>query len=291
METQQTINFNRITEAIRYINENFRTQPELEEIAAKVNLSPFHFQRLFSEWAGVSPKKFLQYISVEYAKQLLQQKDITLADAAFNAGLSGTGRLHDLFISIEGMTPGEYKKGGAQLLIQYSLVETPFGRAIIASTTKGVCYMAFFEDEAVAVSELQQHFPGAQYKQEVTIMQKNALKIFDTQKEQPGHIRLHLKGTPFQVKVWQALLKIPSGDVSTYASVAGIIGRPGASRAVGTAVGDNPVAYLIPCHRVIRSTGILGEYHWGSARKAAMIGWEASKINAAVTDDKEIGIV
>jgi len=277
-ETEKT-NFSRIEEAIGYINNNFKTQPSLEEIAKNIHLSPYHFQRLFTEWAGVSPKKFLQYISVEYAKNMLKKHQSTLSDAAFETGLSGTGRLHDLFINIEGMTPGEYRNGGENLFINYSYAESPFGNILVASTAKGICYMAFADDEKEGLKTLQKNFPNARYKQMVDLIQQNALYIFTHDWKKLSNIKLHLKGTPFQIKVWETLLKIPMGQLSNYGTIANQIENPKASRAVGSAIGDNPVAFLIPCHRVIQSTGNFGQYHWGSNRKTAMIGWEAAKIH------------
>jgi AraC family transcriptional regulator, regulatory protein of adaptative response / methylated-DNA-[protein]-cysteine methyltransferase len=277
MEIKSFAHYDTIKKAIEYISLHFREQPSLDEIAKEVNLSPFHFQRIFTEWAGVSPKQFLQYLNVEYAKSLLKEKQATLFDTAIDTGLSGTGRLHDMFIRIEGMTPGEYKNGGEKLSINYSFAETPFGSMIVASTQKGVCYMAFFEDGAEAFDELKKQFPNAKFYQKTDPFQQNALQIFSKDWKNMQEIKLHLKGTPFQIKVWEALLKIPVGELSTYSSIASILNNAKASRAVGSAVGDNPVAYLIPCHRVIRSTGVFGQYHWGPSRKAAMIGWEAAK--------------
>jgi AraC family transcriptional regulator of adaptative response/methylated-DNA-[protein]-cysteine methyltransferase len=282
MNSQEIINYQRIEQAINYIRLNFKDQPNLDDVAEKVNLSPFHFQRLFTDWAGISPKKFLQYLSLDYAKSLLKEKQATLFDAAFETGLSGTGRLHDLFINIEGMTPAEYKNGGKALAINYSFAETPFGHIIVASTAKGVCYMAFADDRDIAFGELLKAFPNAEYTQVVDAIQQEALFIFKKDWSLLSNIKLHLKGTSFQLKVWEALLNIPVGGLSTYAAVANAIEQPTASRAVGSAVGDNPVAFLIPCHRVIKSTGEFGQYHWGAARKSAMIGWEAAKINMPV---------
>jgi len=272
--------YERIKKAIEFIHSNFQQQPDLDAVAKEVYLSPFHFQRLFKDWAGVSPKKFLQYISLQHAKQLLQHH--TVADTAYETGLSGSGRLHDLFINIEGMTPGEYKNGGEQLHINYSFAESPFGNIIVASTAKGICHLAFADDEKAALKQLQSQFPNASFKQVVDKIQQNALFIFTQDWKDLSKIKLHLKGTPFQIKVWEALLKIPMGDVSTYSGIANTINNPNASRAVGTAIGDNPVAFLIPCHRVIRSTGEFGQYHWGSVRKKAMLGWEAAKTNPEV---------
>ena len=280
MNTQQIINYQRIANAIEYMQQNFKDQPDLDAVAQKVHLSPFHFQRLFTDWAGVSPKKFLQYLSIEHAKIILKENKITLFDAAFETGLSGTGRLHDLFIKIEGMTPGEFKNGGEKLSINYSFAESTFGNILVASTSKGICHITFADDEQRALEEFKNNFPNAQLKQMVDMIQQNALYIFTHDWSKLHQIKLHLKGTDFQVKVWEALLKIPMGKLSTYGSIAASIDKPKASRAVGTAIGDNPVAFLIPCHRVIQSTGSFGQYHWGSVRKTAMIGWEAAKTNA-----------
>jgi AraC family transcriptional regulator of adaptative response/methylated-DNA-[protein]-cysteine methyltransferase len=276
---EQEINYQRIEASITFINENFKKQPTLDEVAEKVHLSPHHFQKIFKEWAGVSPKKFLQYLSIEYAKDILKEKQATLFDAAYETGLSGTGRLHDLFVNIEGMTPGEFKNGGENLIINYSFAESPFGNILVGSTSKGICYMAFADDEKKSFMDLNNKFPKAQLKQITDIMQQNALYIFRHDWSKLGEIKLHLKGTDFQLKVWEALLKIPIGQLSTYGLVAKAIQKPEASRAVGTAIGSNPVAYLIPCHRVIQSTGNFGGYMWGATRKAAIIGWEAAKMN------------
>jgi len=279
MNAQETINYRRIEEAINYIKLNFKNQPDLDEVAEKINLSPFHFQRLFTDWAGISPKKFLQYLSLDYAKGILKNNQATLFDTAFETGLSGTGRLHDLFMNIEGMTPAEYKNGGKALTINYSFAESPFGNIIVASTPKGICYMAFADDMAEAFSSLQAQFPNAQYIQMVDIAQQNALFIFKKDWSQLSAIKLHLKGTSFQLKVWEALLNIPMGGLSTYSAIAKNVQSPNASRAVGSAVGSNPVAFLIPCHRVIKSTGEFGQYHWGATRKSAIIGWEAAIVS------------
>ncbi len=277
MNTQDQLNYTRIAEAIEYIRSHFKEQPNLDEVAEKVHLSPFHFQRLFSEWAGTSPKKFLQYISVQHAKKLLKEEQATLFDTAYETGLSGTSRLHDLFINIEGMTPAEYKNGAKNLDINYSFAESPFGNLIVASTVKGVCFMGFYEDEPTAFAALRAHFPHAQFSRKLDMIQQNALFIFQNDWSKLHEIKLHLKGTDFQLKVWETLLKIPMGQLATYGTIAQKIGNPNASRAVGTAIGSNPVAFLIPCHRVIQSTGTFGGYMWGPTRKTAMIGWEGAK--------------
>ena len=275
--TQHETNYQRIAEAIEYINSNFREQPNLDEVAEKVAMSPFHFQRMFTEWAGVSPKKFLQYITVSNAKKILKENGATLLDTALETGLSGTGRLHDLFINIEGMTPGEYRNGGEELSINYSFAESPFGNLLVASTSKGICHLAFADDEVAALNVLRAKFPNAAYRQMTDMVQQNAMFIFTHDWSKLNQIKLHLKGTAFQLKVWEALLKIPMGQLTTYGTIAKQIAQPNASRAVGTAIGDNPVAFLIPCHRIIQSTGLFGGYHWGPTRKAAIIGWEAAQ--------------
>jgi len=278
METQHQIDYHRIAQAIDYLKLNYKRQPSLDEAAEHVHLSPFHFQRMFKDWAGVTPKAFLQYLSVEHAKAILKEQQASLFDAAFESGLSGTGRLHDLFIKVEGMTPGEYKNGGRDLQINYSFVESPFGTLIVASTPKGICHMAFADEgDNAAFADLKERFPNAQYQQLTDKIQQNAIFIFTQDWDKLSEIKLHLKGTPFQLKVWETLLKVPMGGLTTYAQLAGQVDNHKASRAVGSAVAGNPVALLIPCHRVIKSTGEIGQYHWGSPRKTAIIGWEAAK--------------
>ena len=267
----------KIAEAIAYLQKHIQDQPDLNQVADHVNLSPFHFQKLFTEWAGVSPKQFLQYLSIEYAKNILLTTSSTLFDTAHETGLSSTSRLHDLFVTIEGMTPGEYKNGGKNLMIQYSIQECIFGRYLIASTTKGVCQLSFFdENESDMIAELHKNWYSASIKPGTDIFQEKIIHFF-----KKGHsteqIKLHLKGTFFQLKVWEALLKIPEGCLCSYQKIAGHIDKPKASRAVGSAIGSNPVAYIVPCHRVIKNMGIIGEYRWGSIRKKAMIAREASQ--------------
>lgn len=282
MNTQKSINYIRIAEAINYIRANFKKQPNLDLVAGELHLSPFHFQRLFTEWAGTSPKKFLQYISVEHAKKVLNENQSTLFDAAYETGLSGTSRLHDLFVNIEGMTPAEYKNGGKSLVINYDFAKSPFGNILVASTYKGICYMAFNDLEEEALENLKQKFPNASFNQQSDSMQQHALFIFQNDWTTLPEIKLHLKGTDFQLKVWETLLKIPMGQLTTYGSIAQQIDKPKASRAVGTAIGSNPVAFLIPCHRVIQSTGTFDGYRWGNTRKTALIGWEGAQTDSEV---------
>lgn len=287
MSEHKQADYNRIAAAIEYIHTNFKTQPSLDEVAGKVALSPFHFQRLFTEWAGVSPKKFLQYITVAHAKRMLAENAATLFDTAAESGLSGTGRLHDLFISIEGMTPGEYKNGGKNLAINYSFAESPFGNMLVASTAKGICHIAFADDRQLAFNALQTRFPKASYSPTVDVIQQNAMFIFTHDWSRLNQIKLHIKGTAFQLKVWETLLKIPTGKLNTYGNIARQIQAPNAARAAGTAIGDNPVAFLIPCHRIIQATGVFGGYHWGSTRKAAIIGWEAAHTQNRIYDTND----
>jgi AraC family transcriptional regulator, regulatory protein of adaptative response / methylated-DNA-[protein]-cysteine methyltransferase len=279
MNEQEPTHYERIADAILYIKENFKRQPSLQEIAEAINLSPFYFQRLFTEWAGVSPKKFMQYLSIEHAKMLLQIEQKTLLDAAYETGLSGTSRLHDLFINIEGMTPGEFKNGGEKLTINYCFVESPFGKLMVGSTPKGICHIFFEENEPQALVNLTQRFPRATYFNQMDNLQQKVLSIFSQDWSQIDQIKLHLNATPFQLKVWESLLKIPLGNLTTYGAIAKNIDNPKASRAVGTAIGSNPVAFLIPCHRVIQTSGNIGGYMWGTARKSAIIAWESAKLN------------
>lgn len=274
-----SLNYSRIAKAIEYIQHNFQQQPNLAEIAAHVHLSPAHFQRLFTEWVGISPKKFLQYTTIQHAKSILKQPPkITLLDTTFDAGLSSSSRLHDLFIQIEGMTPAEYRHGGQALQINYSFAETLFGKVLIASTLKGICYLAFIDNEETALISLREQFPKAQLTKYSDALQQQALQIFQFNRDNLSKIKLHLKATAFQLKVWESLLKIPMGQLSAYGAVAKDIGQKNAARAVGTAIGHNPVAFLIPCHRVIQASGNFGGYMWGTTRKTAIIAWESAKV-------------
>ncbi len=272
----------RIAEALKYIKDNMQNQPNLEEVAKQIHVSPFHFQRLFSDWAGISPKKFLQYLSVEHAKKILKMDGNSVYDAAYETGLSGTGRLHDLFVNIEGMTPGEYKNGGKNLSIQYSFQESQFGNYIVASTSAGICNLLFFEKSATAAeTELKSLWPNAKIFEGENQYHEAIQRFFENDFTQAEKIKLHLRGTAFQLKVWEALLRIPEGHLSSYTNIAKAIHQPRAQRAVGTAIGSNPVAFVIPCHRVIKTVGEIGDYRWGAPRKMAMIGWEAAQQETA----------
>lgn len=265
--------YQRIAQAIAYLQTHFKQQPSLEDLAAHLHLSTFHLQRLFQRWAGISPKRFLQYLTAECAQQRLRAASPTLA-VAYDVGLSSTGRLHDLIVNVYAMTPGEYKNGGAGLQVRYGFHASPFGQCLIASTTRGICHLAFVEDQAASLAELVTQFPNAQFSEKQDTIASFAQQIFELQ---AGQLALHIKGTNFQIRVWEALLKIPAGALSTYEDIANTIGKPTASRAVGGAIGKNPVGYLIPCHRVIRKSGAISGYRWGSVRKQAILGWEAAQ--------------
>ncbi len=263
--------YERIRDAIIYIAENVERQPTLDEVAEHVGLSPYHFQRLFVRWAGVSPKRFLQHLTATRAKTLLQESRAVI-DTAFEVGLSGPGRLHDLMITAEAMTPGELRNRGEGLEVRYGVGDTPFGRCLAAETDRGICGLQFFdsEDETEVFARLSADWRDAAIVRDDAAIAELLASIFgpvDTAAPAP----LHLKGTNFQLKVWEALLRIPPGCVISYGDLAERIGEPTASRAVANAVGANPVAYLIPCHRVLRSTGELGGYRWGTDRKLVML--------------------
>jgi len=268
-------NYNRIAKAIQFIEDHFKEQPDLAVIAKHINLSSYHFQRLFSDFAGTSPKNFLQFVNISYAKEILKRNNsITISELAFETGLSSTSRVHDLFVKIEGMTPSEYKNQGEGLLIRYKIYTSLFGLLLIASTSKGICYLAFEESEKAALVNVIQKFPNAKFILESDQNQLNVLSLFQKDFKSVSEIKIHLKGSEFQLKIWATLLKIPFGELMTYGEVAKIAGNPNASRAVGTAIGSNLIAYLIPCHRVIQATGAFGGYRWGMIRKKAIIAWE-----------------
>lgn len=267
-----------IEKAIEFIDAHRRAQPPLGSIAAAVNLSEFHLQRLFSRWVGISPKRFLQFLTKEHAKALLQQSG-NLLDVTYDTGLSGPGRLHDLFVHCEAVTPGDYKFKGKGLKIRYGFAFSPFGPCMIAATDRGICALEFVREgtEARRVESLRNQWPDADLVEDSAHIVVLAQRIFPAASGAvPAPLYLHIKGTNFQIKVWEALLAIPFGVAVTYRDVAEAVGSPGATRAVGTAIGKNPVAYLIPCHRVIRKLGDFGNYAGGRARKMALIGWESA---------------
>ena len=265
-----------IEQAIRFIESNAARQPELDEVAAAVGMSEFHFQRTFTRWAGISPKRFLQFLTKENAKGLLAQSE-NLLDTTHQVGISSLGRLHDLFVATEAVTPGEYKTRGAGVTIRYGIHPTPFGKCLIATTERGICHLGFVQtSEGDAVDNLVAEWQEAQMIEDVKTTAPLVAPIFDLNGRGQESLRLHLRGTNFQIKVWEALLQIPQGTVTTYERIAARIGKPSALRAVGTAVGHNPVAVLIPCHRVLRKDGEFGNYRYGSARKKALLGWEAT---------------
>ncbi|WP_276373068.1 methylated-DNA--[protein]-cysteine S-methyltransferase [Chryseolinea sp. H1M3-3] len=274
------INYQRIEQAILYLEENFKRQPELDEVAEKVHLSPFHFQRIFTEWAGISPKRFLQFLTVDYLKEQLDRTK-NLNEAAEQAGLSSQSRVYDLFTTLEAVTPQEYRQQGAGIRIEYGIHETPFGICLLGVTERGICWLSFLhtdEDPKREIELMKQHWNNSTFHQNQELTAAFIEKIFAANKSKnPEKLHVFVKGTNFQLKVWEALLKVPMGEVTTYQNIAVSIQSPKAMQAVGSAVGSNHIAYLIPCHRVIRKDGILGEYRWSSARKKSMIGWEMAK--------------
>ncbi len=270
--------YRRIEQAIAYLEEHALEQPSLDEVAEHIGLSSYHFQRLFKSWAGVSPKRFLQYLTVESAKKLLRDS-VSVLDAALEVGLSGPGRLHDLFVSVEAMTPGEFKAQGKDLAIKYGFYTTPFGECLLAVTVRGICHLAFVDPDtrSLALEEFRAIWQGSILVEDQSAGRKIIQQIFaQTREQEQTPLKVLLKGTNFQIKVWEALLKIPEGSVVSYASLAKAVGRPKAHRAVGTAAGHNPIAYLIPCHRVLKANGDIGGYHWGTVRKRAILAREAA---------------
>ncbi len=270
-DTQEQLDYARVERAIRYLDANYRAQPSLADVAGHVNLSPHHFERLFIGWAGVSPKKYLQYLTKEHAKVLLKSS-ATVLDATLESGLSSPGRLHDLFVTYEGVSPGELKMRGRGLTISYGLHETPFGLCLLATTERGICGLHFLENSAAADDLLPSEWPGATLVRDDEATGALISQIFRPARgETSQKLQVFLSGSRFQLSVWEALLKIPSGSVSTYKAIAETLGKAGASRAVGQAVGSNPVALLIPCHRVLRGSGEISGYRWGVERKTAML--------------------
>jgi AraC family transcriptional regulator of adaptative response/methylated-DNA-[protein]-cysteine methyltransferase len=278
MKLQSSLDdYQRIEKAILFLEKNALRRPDLKEIARSVNLSEYHFQRLFRRWAGISPKRFLQALSLEHAKEALKNSG-SLLKVTYEAGFSSPGRLHDLFVNMEAVTPDEYRKQGASLKIRFGFHPSPFGECLVAVTSRGISNLAFVPQGSRTriIRELKKQWKHAEVLEDPSATRPYADRIFNTVKPSDP-LTLYLKGTNFQIKVWQALLKIPLGAVASYEDVARQINRPGAVRAVANAVAHNPVAYLIPCHRVIRKTGVIGGYRWGSPRKKALLAWEASR--------------
>ena len=269
--------YERITRAITYITEHVEEQPSLDEVAAHVHLSPFHFQRLFGRWAGVTPKRFLQTLTVERAKRLLREETPVL-EASARLGLSSGSRLHDHFVQLEAVTPGDFKRYGEGLRIDHGVHPTPFGEAFIALTERGICDLSFVDDGGAAaeLEVLRRRWPLAELKEERETTRSTLDRIFSREVRDDRPLSLRVSGTNFQVRVWRALLQIEPGRVTSYGAIAKAIGRPRAAQAVGQAVGANPVAFLIPCHRVIQRSGELGGYRWGTLRKQAMHAWESA---------------
>jgi AraC family transcriptional regulator of adaptative response/methylated-DNA-[protein]-cysteine methyltransferase len=278
---QANEDYKRIEKAIKFLEANFPSQPGLKEIAAHIGLSEYHFQRIFSRWVGISPKRFLQFLTKEYAKKLLEDST-NLLDVTYGAGLTSPSRLHDLFVTCEAVTPGEYKNKGVGVNITYGFHASPFGECLLANTERGVCGFYFIKngDARDVLAEFKQHWQNATLSENPAVTAPLISQIFNPaagKNKEPLH--LVLKGTNFQIKVWEALTRIPFGAVVTYEDVAAQVGLPKATRAVGTAVGHNPISYIIPCHRVICKTAEFGNYGGGTARKKAILGWEAAHVN------------
>ena len=277
--SQQADDYKRIEKAIHFIEDNFKSQPTLDEIAGSVHLSKYHFNRIFKRWAGIGPVQFLQFITLDYTKKKLA-KSKSLLEASLDAGLSGPSRLHDLFVAFDAMTPGDFKKQGDGLKIEYRFCASPFGECLIATTKRGICHLGFVQknNRSEALNQLFEAWPGAMFcenSQQTDPLVDRIFNLDQTDEARPFNILI--KGTNFQINVWKALLKIPSGNVVSYQDIAAYIGRPKAVRAVASAIAINPVGYLIPCHRVIAKSGKIHQYHWGSSRKKAIVGWEAAK--------------
>jgi AraC family transcriptional regulator, regulatory protein of adaptative response / methylated-DNA-[protein]-cysteine methyltransferase len=269
--------FDRIAAVIRHLDENHLEQPGLNELATAAGLSESHFHRLFQRWAGVTPKNFLQSLTVEHAKRRLRESASVL-EAALDSGLSGPGRLHDLLVTMEAASPGEFKNGGQGMIIEWGFAESPFGPCSLGWNSRGICHLAFHESEgsAAAPTGLQENWSRAGLRQNDRQARRLAKTIFNRESKSGAPLKAFVRATPFQLKVWRALLQIPEGCVASYGGIAQAIGDPKSARAVGTACGSNSIAYLIPCHRVIRETGVVNGYRWGNTRKRALLAWEAT---------------
>lgn len=287
----QNDDYQRIEQAIRFLDARFREQPSLSEIAAHVGLSEHHFERLFTRWAGITPKRFVQYLTAEYARTRLQDSK-PLLEVAYDSGLSGNGRLHDLFINVYAMSPGTLRNPGQDLTIAFGVHETPFGDCLLGVTEKGICSLHFMADESeTPLQILEREWPGAVFQHAWEVTASYAGRIFEPlgDSEVPKQpLGLLVKGTNFQIRVWEALLRIPTGHLVTYEDIASEIGAPKAVRAVGSAIARNPIGWLIPCHRVIRKSGAFNQYRWGLERKKAMLAWEAAASERLIAPEKEL---
>ncbi|WMX16938.1 MULTISPECIES: methylated-DNA--[protein]-cysteine S-methyltransferase [unclassified Aureispira] len=278
---KETINYQRIEKAMHYMVQHLNEQPKIEQIAAHIHLSKHHFQRMFKAWAGISPKKFLQYLTIQSLKKEIESTK-NILELTENIGLSAPSRAYDLFVNFEAVTPGEYKQQGKGLTVFYGTHTSPFGDCFLAITQRGICALDFLDDDKTfRLAQLQQRFSAAKFQEAPQQIAPLITQIFSPQPQQSMPILL--SGTPFQIKVWEALLKIPFGAVRSYQQIAHLIGNPKASRAVGSAIGQNHIGYLIPCHRVIRSVGAISAYKWNKTRKASILGWE--KARSSATDD------
>ena len=279
---KQTNDYDLVKHTLAFISENWREQPSLETLADQAGLSPTHLQRLFTRWAGLSPKAFLQAVTLDHARGLLRDS-ASILDASYELGLSGPGRLHDLFVTHEGMSPGIYKAHGRGLSIRYGFHDCPFGRALILITSEGLAGLAFADHgkEKSALADMTSRWPEATYVEDRQATASYARRIFEAERWQPDQpLKIVFIGTDFEIRVWETILRIPFGKASTYSDIACHIGKPKAARAVGTAVGKNPISFVVPCHRVLEKSGGLGGYHWGLTRKRAILGWEAGAMAA-----------
>ncbi|MCC0035200.1 MAG: bifunctional helix-turn-helix domain-containing protein/methylated-DNA--[protein]-cysteine S-methyltransferase [Hoeflea sp.] len=284
--TPKGADYDLVRQTIERISLDYRAQPSLEDIASDLGVAPGRLQKTFSRWAGLTPKAFLQAVTLDHARRLLGHEGLPLLDASYELGLSGPGRLHDLFITHEAMSPGDFKTGGAGIAISYGFHPSPFGTAVIMATERGLCGLAFSDpgEEQAALEDMTRRWPGARFSPDQAMTAPYVSRIFSPEQwnaDQP--LRIVMIGTDFQVRVWEALLRIPLGTASTYQDVARAIGKPSASRAVGAAVGRNPISFVVPCHRALGKSGALTGYHWGITRKRAMLGWETGCLQAGTS--------
>ncbi|MBK5565679.1 methylated-DNA--[protein]-cysteine S-methyltransferase [Ensifer sp. 2YAB10] len=278
--TPKGTDYDTVSRVIEMLTEDYRDQPSLEAVAQRLKQSPTQLQKVFTRWAGLSPKAFLQAVTLDHAKRLLRQEDMPLLETSIEVGLSGPSRLHDLFVTHEAMSPGEWKARGEGLTIRYGYHPSPFGTALVMITERGLAGLAFNDSggEQASFEDMAQRWPNARYIEDSAATAQYAARIFDPSRwRQNEPLRIFLIGSDFQIRVWQALLKIPLGCATTYSNIAGQIGQPTASRAVGAAVGRNPISFVVPCHRALGKSGDLTGYHWGLTRKRAILGWEAGK--------------